>query len=91
MLVQDAEPVNGWVEFDKYVDTSKKHLDGPSIKQGDVVISFQLNQKAVLSNFKVEQSLSPAQDAEALRLIKEGPAWRLLKGKKTKVLVIIRF
>lgn len=91
VLVQDAEPASGWIEFDKYIEANKKVLDGDIIKSGEVVVSFLVNRNIVLSGFKIEQSLSPAQDAEALRLLKEGPSWRLLKGKKTRVLVIVRF
>ncbi|MBC7850615.1 MAG: carboxypeptidase-like regulatory domain-containing protein [Chitinophagaceae bacterium] len=89
VLVQDAEPVIGWIEFDRYIEANKKNVPGNKI--GEVVLSFELNKQSQLSKYKVEQSLSPAQDEDALRLLKEGPGWRLLKGKKTRVIVIIRF
>ncbi len=91
VLVQDAEPASGWIEFDKYIEANKEILGDKNSKSGEVVVSFLVNRNTVLNGFKIEQSLGPAQDAEALRLLKEGPAWRLLKGKKTRVLVIIRF
>jgi len=37
------------------------------------------------------QSLDEDLDAEAIRLIKEGPAWKLLKGKKAVATVTVRF
>ncbi|MBL0136895.1 MAG: hypothetical protein IPP79_24440 [Chitinophagaceae bacterium] len=61
------------------------------VNPGDVVISFLVNTSGSLSSFKVEQSLTDAQDEEALRLIKTGPSWHVLKGKKARVVVIIRF
>jgi hypothetical protein len=91
VLVQNAEPSIGWVDFDTYIANNKKDIAGADVKPGEVVVAFQVNQRGELSNFKIEQSLSPAQDAEAIRLVKEGPTWRLLKGKRTRVLVIIRF
>lgn len=91
VLVQDAEPINGWIEFERYIEANKKILKNDKAQSGEVVVSFRVNRNAVLSDFKIEQSLSPVQDAEALRLIKEGPAWHLLKGKRTRVMVIIRF
>jgi hypothetical protein len=92
VLVQDAEPANGWIEFDKYIESNKRtNPDDSNIKTGEVVVSFQVNRKSELSDFKIEQRLSVVQDAEAIRLIKEGPSWRLLKGKKARILVIIRF
>lgn len=91
VMVQDAEPANGWIEFEKYIEANKKPIIGTDTKHGEVVVSFSVNRKSELSSFKIEQSLSPAQDAEAIRLIKEGPQWRLIKGKKAKITVIIRF
>jgi hypothetical protein len=92
VLIQDAEPANGWIEFDKYIESNKRtNPDDPNIKTGEVVVSFLVNRKSELSDFKIEQRLSVAQDAEAIRLIKEGPSWRLLKGKKARIMVIIRF
>lgn len=91
VMVQDAEPVNGWIEFEKYIEANKKTIAGADAKMGEVVVSFSVNRKSELSSFKIEQSLSPAQDAEAIRLVKEGPQWRLIKGKKAKITVIIHF
>ncbi len=92
VLIQDAEPANGWIEYDKYIESNKRiNPDDPNAKSGEVVVSFQVNRKSELSDFKIEQRLSVAQDAEAIRLIKEGPSWRLLKGKKARIIVIIRF
>jgi len=92
VLIQDAEPANGWIEYDKYIESNKRiNPDDPNVKAGEVVVSFQVNRKSELSDFKIEQKLSASQDAEAIRLIKEGPSWRLLKGKKARIMVIIRF
>ena len=43
------------------------------------------------TNSTIEQSLDEDLDAEAIRLIKQGPAWKLLKGKKTTATVIVKF
>lgn len=91
VLIQDAEPINGWIEFERYIEANKRISNAAKSKSGEVVVSFRVSRNTTLSDFKIEQSLSPSQDAEALRLIKEGPAWHLLKGKRTRVMVIIRF
>ena len=91
VLVQDAEPITGWIEFERYIEANKRISNIDKSKPGEVVISFRVSRNAGLSDFKVEQSLGPVQDAEALRLIKEGPSWHLLKGKRTRVIVIIHF
>lgn len=91
VMVQDAEPVNGWVDFENYIEANRKNIQHLDSKTGEVVISFIVNGEGKLSSFKIEQPLTDAQDEEALRLIKSGPAWHLLKGKKARAVVIIRF
>ncbi len=88
VLVQTATPDGGWVAFENYVEANNK-LKGQ--KQVQVVVSFAIDRKNELSDFRIEQSGGAAQDAEAIRLIKEGPAWKLNKSRKDRVMVIIRF
>ena len=89
VMVQDAEPVIGWVEYNKYLDSAKSTINAPV--SGDVVISFLVNKSGESSSYKIEQSVSDQQDQAALNIVKTGSAWRLLKGKKQRVYVIIRF
>lgn len=88
VTLQAASPEGGWVEFEKYVEANNK-LKG--VKQGQVVVSFAINKKNELSDFRIEQSAHPDLDAEAIRLVKEGPAWKLNGTKKDRVMVILRF
>ncbi len=90
IMVQDAQPVYGWVGYEQYLDANKKRPDSTSLS-GDVVISFLVNRKGELSGFKVVQSLDKAYDEESIRLIKEGPSWKLLKGRKARATVIIHW
>ncbi|HEX6427414.1 MAG TPA: carboxypeptidase-like regulatory domain-containing protein [Niastella sp.] len=90
-MVHDAEPVNGWAAFDQYLEKNKKTISAGIISAGHVVVSFQVNKKGTLSDFKIEQSLSKTYDDEAIRLITEGPAWKLLKGRKARITVMVRF
>jgi hypothetical protein len=89
-MVHDAEPVNGWAAFDEYLEKNKSIIAGQA-NTGHVVISFQVNKKGTLSDFKIEQSLSKTYDDEAVRLISQGPAWKLLKGRKARITVMVRF
>lgn len=89
-IVHDAEPVIGWAAFDQYLEKNRSTMSG-AISRGHVVISFQVNKKGTLSDFKIEQSLSKAYDNEAVRLITQGPAWKLLKGRKARITVMVRF
>lgn len=91
VMVQDAEPASGWLEFDNYLQQAKSFTAAQKLDSGDVVLSFLVDRNGKLSSFRIEQSLSEVQDAEAERLIKAGPTWRLLKGRKARATVIIHF
>ena len=88
--IQNAEPAGGWTAFETYIEKNKNPslINDPS--QTTSVV-FQVNKKDSLSNFKVTKSISPLHDLEAIRLIKDGPKWKLLKGRKTNVSVTINF
>ena len=89
--VLDAEPVVGWDEYNQYLEKNKKLPDSTAAVHGMVVVRFVVTNKGVLKNFSIEKSLNEALDAEAIRLVKEGPSWRLLKGRKAKASVMVNF
>lgn len=91
VMVYDAEPVFGWVAFDQYLEKNKKIPTGASAITGNVLVSFQVNKKGELADFRIEQPLSKSYDEEAIRLIMQGPSWKLLKGRKARVTVMVRF
>jgi DNA-binding protein YbaB len=91
VMVHDAEPVFGWVAFDQYLEKNKKVPAGAPSLTGNILVSFQVNKKGELSDFKIDQSLSKAYDDEAIRLIMQGPTWKLLKGRKARITVMVRF
>ncbi len=79
----DAEPRDGLAAYQFYLlnnvripaDTKNNGL------KGSVDISFLVNENSRLSDFKIERSLGPAYDKEAIRLIREGPPWVLYNSK----------
>jgi len=88
--IQNAEPVGGWTAFETYIEKNKNpSLINVPLQTASVV--FQVDKNGSLSNFKVTKSISPLHDQEAIRLIKDGPRWKLLKGRKTNVSVTINF
>ena len=89
--VLDAEPSVDWNTYTEYLEKNKRITNETKDIHGDVVVSFVINNKNELTNFKIEKSLQTQLDAEAIRLIKEGPSWKLLKGKKAKASVIVKF
>jgi CarboxypepD_reg-like domain len=90
-LWTSASPAIGRAAYLDYLAAGKKSLGADSSIQGTVSISFDINQKGQLSNYKIEQSLSPVQDAGTIRLISEGPSWKLIHGKKARLLVSLAF
>lgn len=90
-VVFDAEPVFGWMAFEQYLEKNKKIPAGVDPATGKVVVSFEVNKKGTLSGFRIVQSLAKPYDDEAIRLIKQGPGWKLLKGRKARITVMVRF
>ncbi len=89
--ILDAEPVKGWAAYKEYLQKNKKVDDAIKNIHGTVIVSFTVHKNNWLNDFTIEQSLDEDLDAEAIRLIKEGPAWKLLKGKKATVTVNVKF
>ena len=86
-----ARPVIGRTAYLYYLDTAQKSLALDSTITGTETISFIVDKKGTLTSFKIEQSLSPAHDEAIIRLVKEGPAWQLLKRKKARATVSLHF
>jgi TonB family protein len=91
VMLYDAEPAYGWVAFGQYLEKNKIIPTGAEGVTGNVIISFEVNKKGALNDFKIEQSLSKALDEEAIRLIKQGPSWKLRNGRKARVTVMVKF
>jgi hypothetical protein len=90
-LWQKATPAIGRTAYLQYLATSKKTLKLDSTITGTETISFEVDRNGILTAFKIEQSLSTAHDAGLIRLAIEGPAWKLLKGKRARVVVSMIF
>ena len=92
ITVSNAIPVNGWDAFYRYVNDSLKTIT--SIDQytssAEISISFDVNEKGEPVNITAGKSLCDKCREEAIRIFKEGPAWRL-NGKKKKASALVRF
>ena len=86
-----AVPAAGWPEYSRYISDHKHIATADSVKKGKEIISFLVNRRGELSGFRVEQGISPAHDRESIRLIREGPAWKLLQGRKSRARLAIDF
>lgn len=92
ILQQNAEPVYGWVGYEKYLSENNRltQSDSSTIK-GDVGVSFVVSRKGELSEFNITSGLTPEANQEAIRLIKEGPSWKIKRGRKATATVIVHF
>lgn len=86
-----ATPVIGRQAYLQYLNLSKNKLGLDSTITGTETVSFIVSSDGSLSSFKIEQSLSPAHDNSLIRLVMDGPAWRLLRGKKVRAAVTMNF
>ena len=83
------EPVKGWKEFNDYLQRNRKpasELSSGNLK-GSVTLSFGVSRKGTPVDIKVDASLSPQHDAEAIRLLQEGPKWKRAKEARGKVTI----
>lgn len=81
----EAEPKDGWAAYDAYMMNNSRLPEANShlVLKGTVELSFIVNKYGVLSDFRVELSSCAVCEKEAVRLIKEGPAWKLVSGDKS--------
>jgi hypothetical protein len=94
-LAGEPEPEDGWDNYYSYLDNNanapdealkaKENASGVSVD-----ISFEVNKYGEPVKFKVERSVCPKCNEEAIRLIKEGPKWKR-KAKNGRITVTISF
>ena len=92
-MLKNKEPLSiaGWDAFYNYIDSNKKINTADSLLKGEEVISFILHPDGTLSSFRIEKSISPAHDAEILRLIPMAPALKSKEKKKQRYQLNILF
>jgi len=77
---QAVQPVSGWDIYRKYLDDNiRKPVNDLNIT-GSVLLSFELDNKGKPHNFHILRGLTAACDAEAIRLVREGPTWKTRSG-----------
>jgi hypothetical protein len=86
-----AEPAPGWPAYLEYINKHKQIPGADSLLKGIEIVSFTVDKNGERRDFRVERSLSPAHDAEVIRLIREGPPWKLLKGNRQRCRLSVIF
>ena len=92
VTVTNAVPVNGWQNFNTYVNDSLKTILqlGQSAVSAEVIASFDINDKGEPVDINVTRSLCTPCDAEAIRIIKNAPPLKLNKKRK-KAHAVVKF
>jgi hypothetical protein len=81
-VTNNAHQPSGWLAMYNYINENKKINSADSVLKGEEVVSFELNKKGKISSIKVIKSISPAHDAEVIRLLKSGPPIIPANGKE---------
>jgi TonB family protein len=76
-IVKKAEPVGGLKAYNRYLDNDARYPLSEVQKKikGRVSLKFTVKPDGRLDEFKIVKSLGKLFDEEALRMVKEGPAW----------------
>lgn len=92
--LEEPEPADGWDNYDTYIANNLNIPEEENFKQkssGYVQVSFEVDKNGAPVNIAVDKSLCTKCDAEAIRLIKEGPKWKRSAKKHGRTSVIINF
>lgn len=93
MKLEQPEPLDGWINYNTYMANNVNVPDDLKMKHdnGQVQVSFDVNQNGEPVNIKVEKSLCTKCDEEAIRLIEQGPKWKKKNKKAKRVIVSVPF
>ncbi|HTN06874.1 energy transducer TonB [Agriterribacter sp.] len=89
----EAAPADGWGNYDIYlVNNTRLPETAFTTSRGFVDLSFSVDVYGRLSDFKITRSTCPQCNKEAIRVVKEGPQWKLAEGGSTaKVTLTVQF
>ena len=84
-------PGKGWDDFEQYILDSTNITTADSIFKGEEQVTFTIGDDGLPESIKILRSVSPAHDKEAIRLLRNGPSWKVIEGKKRKLTLRIIF
>ncbi|PWV53692.1 TonB family protein [Chitinophaga sp. S165] len=93
-VYQPPIPVAGYERYKEYLSKNVNYPASAAAGNvtGRVKVSFRVLPDGTLEDFKITRRLQPDCDAEALRVVKEGPEWSPASdGKATRVQVDVHF
>lgn len=88
-----AAPADGWENYNIYLmNNTRSPGRGSTPVHGLVDVSFTVNKYGRLSGFKIIRSACSQCNQEAIRVIKEGPHWKLTGDTDTaKITITVQF
>jgi hypothetical protein len=86
-----VEPIGGWQQFETYISRNKKQPQSGKYRSGEVHLAFSVNSKGRPVNISIKKPLSVSENAEAVRLLKEGPDWKVISSAETNATIVIKF
>lgn len=93
-VYQLPAPKDGYDRYQEYLTKNVRYPASAAAGNvtGKVKVSFRVQPDGTLADFKITRRLQPDCDAEALRVVKEGPEWTPASdGKATRVQVEVPF
>lgn len=78
-----AVPENGWTAYEAYLKENNQILKS-GIRNKEVQLSFVVDAKGLPTQIKVLKSATDAMDKEAIRLLQNGPKWKIEAGLSDK-------
>ncbi|NQV53299.1 MAG: hypothetical protein HQ500_08950 [Flavobacteriales bacterium] len=79
-------PEGGMDAYNKYLKNNLQR--SPGMPRGSVVLSFEFDRNGSPKDINVANSLCTACDAEAIRLVEEGPKWNAADRKERAVITV---
>lgn len=91
--VMNVEPADGWDNYNTYVDNNIEIPDDilKNNIHGQVELSFDVKANGAITNIRVDKSLCSNCDEAAIRMLQQGPQWKVKKGKKGKGKITVQF
>ncbi|CAN5432704.1 hypothetical protein BH11BAC3_BH11BAC3_11020 [soil metagenome] len=89
----NAEPADGWNNYGTYL-SNNIYIPNNSSEQnqhGEVEVSFDIQNDGAITNIKIDKSVCEDCDEAVLRVIKEGPQWKVKKGNKATARLKVKF
>jgi len=90
---RQPEPRGGFKKLRRYIQRNLEYPEAAAEAkiEGEVKVEFRVQPDGSLTDFEVLESLGYGCDAEAIRLLRAGPKWRLFQAQQNRATYTILF